>query len=44
MSQLKQLKILSEYNQLMNQRLYKATGELSATKLKENKGHFLDRC
>jgi len=40
MSQLKQLQNLSEYNQLMNQRLYKATGELSATKLKENRGAF----
>ncbi len=40
MSLLKQFKLLSEYNQLMNQRLYSAVAELSREEINENKGAF----
>jgi uncharacterized damage-inducible protein DinB len=40
MSQLKQFKLLSEYNQLMNQRLYEAVTKLPDEKIKEDKGAF----
>jgi len=40
MSQIKHFKLLSEYNELMNQRLYKAVSKLPDEKIKENKGAF----
>ena len=40
MSLLKQFELLSEYNQLMNQRLYSAVAELSDEEINENKGAF----
>ncbi|MDH5232164.1 MAG: damage-inducible protein DinB [Gammaproteobacteria bacterium] len=39
-TQLKQLILLAEYNQLMNQRQYAAAGKLSDTQLREDKGAF----
>jgi len=40
MSLLKQFKLLSKYNQLMNQRLYEAVAKLPDAKIKEDKGAF----
>lgn len=40
MSQLKQFKLLGEYNRLMNQRLYEATAKLPEDILKKDKGAF----
>ncbi len=40
MSLLKQYKLLGEYNQLMNQRLYEAVATLPDDKIKEDKGAF----
>ena len=40
MSQLQQIKLLSEYNQLMNQRLYEAVSKLSEKEIKEDRGAF----
>ena len=40
MSLLKEFQLLSEYNQLMNQRLYSAVAELSIEEINENKGAF----
>jgi len=40
MSQIKHFKLLSEYNELMNQRLYEAVSKLPDEKIKENRGAF----
>ena len=40
MGLLKQFKLLSEYNQLMNQRLYEAVAKLPDDLIKEDKGAF----
>ena len=40
MDVINQFKLMAEYNQLMNKRLYKATAELSDIEIKEDKGAF----
>jgi len=40
MSNVKQIILFAEYNQLMNQRQYAAAGNLSEAELREDKGAF----
>jgi len=42
MSKKNMLKLFSEYNQLMNQRIIKASSEMSESVLKEDRGAFFD--